>query len=259
MSCQQRKTGHAPSKGVLFMPPRGIPSLVLVSSSALLIGCAMSGNYQSARTLEKGTSNFGLTFSINTIIQDSSSVTLPNIIPELDFHTGITPDLELGGRISVGAMGIEGDVKYRFFHNDNVHLAVAPAVSYQGLVAVSGTALRVPLIATFDLSERFALNTALFGSYTHYTANKIEGEDYFSAMLGDIGVFGFSAGPEIRGEVFYIRPMVEVSYHRPFNEGSESAMSDFSMVGVIVNFGWVLGREKRQLDRIEEKIDRMKK
>ena len=111
-------------------------------------GCLMAGNYHTAKTLEKGTSQFGMTFSGTqytytttdsaTNTTKSATFVLPNIIPEITYHIGMTVDVEAGGRVAIGSLGGEFDVKWRFFHNDKLHLAVAPAIGAQAFVLIEG-------------------------------------------------------------------------------------------------------------------------
>src|ERR1044072_9003404 len=115
--------------------------------AVLASGCLMAGNYHTARTLEKGTSSFGLTFSATKYSFDyettdsagnpqkeTISFAIPNLLPELTYHIGISDNAEAGGRLALGSLGGEFDIKYRFLHNDKLHLAVAPAISYQAFI-----------------------------------------------------------------------------------------------------------------------------
>ncbi|HEX2685917.1 MAG TPA: hypothetical protein VHN14_04835, partial [Kofleriaceae bacterium] len=152
-------------------------------------GCLMSGNYHSAKTLGKGESQVGLTFSTTRYEQvktDSNGTTttdaivLPNIIPEITYHIGMTDDLEVGGRVSLGALGLEGDVKYRLFKSDKLHLAIAPAINYQAFIVLQGVGVRLPGILTYELADNLDFTAAVFGSTTHYS------------IPGDLGSSDFS-------------------------------------------------------------------
>jgi len=216
------------------------------------IGCAMSGNYQTARTLEKGTSDVGLTFGIDNLFTDTAKgVVLPGLIPEVTFHTGLTDDIELGGRVALGALGIEGDVKYRFYHNDKLHLAVNPAFGYQAFILAQGISARLPFLATYEVSKSFSLNAVVFGNYGNLASSLISGKD---STLEQTIYTGLSIGPEFRGEVFYIRPAIE--YSRVFSFVN-SQVNQSNRINFNIHFGWIMGQEKKQLNRIENKMEKL--
>ena len=91
-------------------------------------GCLMAGNYHTAKTLEKGTSAFGMTFSATkysfkydstttdpntgqtTTEKKSVDFALPNLLPELTYHIGVSDNMEAGGRVSLGSLGGGGTV-----------------------------------------------------------------------------------------------------------------------------------------------------
>src|SRR6185436_17663229 len=107
----------------------------------------------SAKTLGKGESQVGLTFSATRYDEvktnsdnttTTESIVLPELLPEITYHIGMTDDVEVGGRVALGALGLEGDVKYRFFKSDKLHLAIAPAVSYQAFIILQGVGFRLP-------------------------------------------------------------------------------------------------------------------
>jgi hypothetical protein len=212
----------------------------------------MTGSYHSARTLEPGTSSVGLTLGINQISTESGSITLPTVLPEITFHTGVAENMEVGGRIALAALGIEGDFKYRYLKTGRLHLAMDPAIGYQGLVFMKGVTFGLPMIGTLDMSKNFSLNGALFGRYAHYSASDSSLDDAVKNIFGDALMVGGAFGPDIRGETFFIRPMVEYARVIP---AANAAWKAWNRVSVAVHFGWIMGREKQQLDRIEKKID----
>jgi hypothetical protein len=219
-------------------------------------GCMMTGSYHSARILEPGTSNFGLTFGVNQFQVDSTSVFFPNLIPEITFHTGIAKNMELGGRIALGSLGLEGDFKYRFLHADKLHLAMVPAIGYQGLLIMKGVTFSLPMVATIDLAKSFSITAAGFGRYAKYSSSSGDEslDSALTAIVGDAFMYGGSFGPEISGETFFFRPTIEFARIVP---AAGADWSGYNRVSVAVHLGWILGREKQQLDRIEKKIDKI--
>jgi hypothetical protein len=217
-------------------------------------GCVMTGSYNSAKTLEPGTSSFGLTFGINEFRIADKNYSYPSIIPEIAFHTGAAENLEMGGRIALAALGLEGDAKYRFFHTASLHLAVNPAVGYQAFITLKGVTASLPLIATYDLSNRFSLTVAGFGRYSHFNISDTSADNPLPDFFGNKVIYGGSFGPEVHGETFFFRPMVEVAHVVPVGDRNKK---EWNRVSVAVHLGWILGREKQQLDRIEKKIDKI--
>src|SRR5262245_28462724 len=178
-----------------FWSPWSFTQLGLLVTGLLISagGCLMSGNYHSAKTLGKGESQFGLTFSTTryeTTTDDgmggteTEAIMLPTVIPEITYHVGVADNVEVGGRVSPAALGVEGDVKFRFLQSDKLHLAVAPAVSYQAFVVLQGIGARLPAILTYELADNFDFTAAVFGSTTKYSEASNDGDfDTFRGTL----------------------------------------------------------------------------
>jgi hypothetical protein len=234
----------------------------LVVLAVLSTGCLMSGNYHSARTLEKGTGAVGMTFSVTRYTDvdcDTMSgtctrdqITLPSWLPEFTYHLGITDDLELGGRIAPGSLGIEGDLKYRILHGDSLHLAIGPSLGYQGAILYDATYAKLPVIATFDLADNFSLTAGAFVG----TADFNGADDEFDVFDGTLASTGAFLGVELRTETMLVRPGVEwTEYVADF--GSDPDFDGFRTFGVVAHFAIITGTEKKQLNRMERKLDRV--
>jgi hypothetical protein len=230
-------------------------------------GCLMSGNYHSAKTLSKGESQVGITFSATRYDLESTdssggttteSIVLPNVIPEVTYHIGMAEDLEVGGRVSLGALALEGDFKYRFLKSDKLHLAIAPAVSYQAFIVLQGVGFRLPAIATFELADNVDFTAALFGSTTRYTVPGDSTDSDFDRFRGTLLSTGGALGFDLHGETFSIRPAIELTrYVANLSSDTDSASESFNTVNFLVHLAWTGGREKKQLDRIERKLDNL--
>ena len=72
---------------------------------------------------------------------------------------------------------------------------------------------------------------------------------------GTLGAVGAAIGFDLRGETFVIRPAVEFTDYE-WDFGGDSHRR-FSTVNVLVHWAMILGREKKQLNRMERKIDRI--
>jgi hypothetical protein len=225
-------------------------------------GCLLAGNYHSARTLGKGESHFGLNFATITYESrdqsgDVDSITLPSLIPELTYHVGLSDDLEVGGRVGLAQLALEGDIKYRLLQSDQLHIAIAPAISVQSLIITTGTSAVLPGIATIELSDNVAITGSLFGRVTRYSSVDIDDSDEdLSVFSGSLFGTGASFGVEFRGEQFLFRPGFEYTRYA-LDFGDEDDFSGFNTFSLVVHVGFIGGREKKQLDRIEEKLDRL--
>jgi hypothetical protein len=257
------KLGRAVVKGrsKMYMFQRITLFLCMIGLGAGATGCLLAGNYHSAKTLEKGESSFGLTFSATTYeftdgdTGDVTRVQIPSLIPEITYHVGLSDNLEVGGRVGLAQLALEADLKYRFYRSDKLHLAVAPSIGGQSFIVISGTMLRLPGIATYEISDNVAITGALFGSTTSFSAVNGSGDDGFGAFSGSLVSSGGAIGLEFSGETFSIRPGVEFTrYLASFND---EQFEPFNTINAMVHLSFIFGREKKQLDRIENKIDTM--
>jgi hypothetical protein len=217
----------------------------LCAPLALATGCLMAGNYHTAKTLDKGLSQTGLTFSATRYEKTQTdgngntttvAAAIPNILPELTYHLGVADNLEAGGRVSLGALGGELDLKYRFLHNDKLHLAVAPAVSYQAFVVIEGVGVRLPGILTYELSDMLDFNAAAFVSQSHWTTAGSNSSD-FSTFKGDLTATGAAIGFDLHGETLSIRPSVEFTRYVA-NVGNSGTFDPFNTVNFLVHIAW---------------------
>ncbi|MBK9033821.1 MAG: hypothetical protein IPL61_21565 [Myxococcales bacterium] len=225
----------------------------------------MSGNYHSAKTLNKGESEVGVTFSAtryestttdpNTGQTETGAVVLPNLIPEISYHIGMADDVEVGGRVGLGSLALEGDVKYRFYKSEKLHLAIAPAISYQSMIIIQGVGLRLPAILTYQLADNMDFTAAVFGSTTKYSnVDSSDSDNSLGTFGGSLVSTGGAVGFDLHGETFSIRPAIEFTRYVARLDDTDGS-SDFSTFNFLVHIAWIGGKEKQQLNRIEKKID----
>lgn len=251
--------------------------VVAILAIVFLPGCClMLGNTQSARTLEKGTGEVGMTFGATSYQfetttvdpntgnpeKENLTVTYPVMIPEIPFGVAVTDDVTIGGRVAPQSLGLEGNVKWRFFHADRLHMAIMPSFNYQSWLLVQGVGARLPLLVTYDLNDNFAFTTAINAAYSDWSFAdedfEPDDDDEGQAVWnGSIASFGMSAGMEIHTESFFLRPAIEFNrYQQNFNDDFEDSFEPFNSVGFMINIGFVIGKTKKQLDRMEQKLDR---
>jgi hypothetical protein len=234
-------------------------ALVTLGTTAALLapGCMPVSNYHSARTLGDGESSWGMTFSSTTYkdVDDTTNeqtrATIPGIIPEFTYHIGLSDDVEFGGRVAPGFLYGELDLKYRFLHNDRTHMAIAPAIGQMAFI-VAITAIRLPIILTYELNDKVALNTGVAGSAWVVSDNGDTGDDNPFQVGDDFlqTATGF-VGLDIQGRTAYIRPTLEIT------RGLLGDDTDFEMVQVSVHFGFISGRELKKLDQMQDQLDRI--
>lgn len=243
---------------------------LLVAVALFCTACPSSGVYRNAKTADPGVSDFGLSWNVtrltNSKVKDNQTgetessddnFIVPKIVPEVNFHVGIVDNVEAGGRIDISSGLLELDAKYRFFHNDKVHLAVQPAIGYQSLFFIEGYKASLPLIATYEIVEFFSVTAFGYGQYVSLSPTNDDsdvGYEYDGVNVGGGAAFTFE------GETFYFTPMIEYSKAISDTETNvdgqtASAETELSFVIVSINLGWYLGKEKQQLDRLENKID----
>lgn len=257
-------------------------SLLFVTSGC----CLMLGNSQVAKTVEKGTAELGLTFGSTSYqieqqkaffddpdtpedeTEETEGVTYsyPVILPEIPFGVAVTDDVMIGGRIAPQSLGLEANVKWRFLHADKLHMAILPSVHYQSWLLVSGSGFRLPLLVTYDVNDNFSFTTSVHGSYTswdfadeEFDPDDAEDEDEGQLVWnGGLAAFGMGAGVSIHGETFFFRPTFEFNrYQSNLDDEFEESFEPFNSFGVMITVGFVIGRTKQQLDRIERKIDNL--
>jgi hypothetical protein len=208
-------------------PWRRLAQLAFAPLLPLLAACPTPGVYRTARTLNPGQLDVGTMVSVShfespgvtstqsgmMVTGPSSSGTLPSPVPEFSLHYGIVDDLEVGGRVALGAFLAELDLKLRLVGNRDsaTNLAIAPSIGYAPhygaippafLLITEGPRATFPLILTEDISRRVALNFAAYVSYRRMPPENSSTNVYIAG--GNLGV-------EIRLSRGYVMPMIDVS------------------------------------------------
>lgn len=236
--------------------------LLSMAAVGLWAGCLPVGNYHSARTLGEGESSVGIAFSATTYTlteQDpdtgeleSSSLTVPGVIPEVAYHIGVTDDFELGGRVAAGFLYAEIDGKYRFLHSQGLHLAVAPAVGQAFALVGTITTVRLPLLFTYELHPRFAFNAGVNATVFQVSSVDSDSDLPFTSDDGSLTTGGFSLGLEIVGDTAFVRPSIEIA-RALYGEGDRE--DPLQIATVVLHFGTISGRELKRLDEMDRKLD----
>ncbi len=228
--------------------------LLLLPLAVLTVGCIpLAGVPQTARPLGKGVSSHTTSAMVVTYEDksDDGSITERLTFPAVEYayRIGVTDDLDVGARITMGGLGIEA--KWRFLHTGTLHLAVAPDLGYVPLGTVGGYWSTLPVIATVDLADNLSVNAGVFLRGAQFDNVDPDSTSSFSGRLGGVGG---ALGLELRGEVFAIRPTLEAIHYETVSDGEGGA---FNLFLVSIHFERISGREKQQLNRIENKLDQV--
>lgn len=246
-------------------------TITLLAAALLSTGCLTTGMYRTADVLPPDEGDFALGFSVVRATVDepedpmdptaggSETFTYPNLVPEISYHYGMAEDVEIGGRIALGAGMIELDTKYRFLHTPGLHVAVQPAIGYRSLGFIEGFHASLPVILTREVRPRMSLNASVFGTYSNFSAtDDFDSEDLDFA--GDTVMVGGGVGVQFRTRgSFHFMPALEVQ-RSVYRGGDVSDAPDITAVIFGVAIGWGANERARkvdqQLDRIEQKLDR---
>jgi hypothetical protein len=253
-----RRNGKERSNSV--RQARSALAVVLPLSYGLLCACQSPALVRTARTLPEGGSDISLSLNLTRVsLREDviggapiplSEFNLPNPIPDVSYDHGVSDDLELGARLSLGSGLIEARAKLRFIEaaNGTLHLALAPAAGYRVLALVNGPVLTLPLIVTYDLSPGMSLSGGPVVSYASYSV-----PESFDAgdldLAGDTLYAGGGLGIEFRPAFgLHVMPAVEVQ-RSVSRRGDVENLPVIDMLFFGVTFGWGSQRERAREPR----------
>lgn len=246
-----------------------LTAVALVALVATAAGCPSAAIHRTARTLDPGqseiaaTANVGLTgFSApasNGAPATSATMALPGVVPVLSYHMGVFENFEFGANISPLTLSIDLDSKWRVarLFDNRLHIALQPTVGLNALLLAWGASGTLPVIATFDITDMFSVSGWGYGR-----AGQIRmvpgSSDYSVTSIGA----GLGAGIELRGDSFFVMPLVEANTGFNFfgNNFSTYMRTDVVQFGVAIGYhGDLLRLMNRKLDKIDGKVDRLEK
>jgi hypothetical protein len=233
---------------------RSALAVALPLGYGLLLACQSPALVRTARTLPEGGSDISLSLNLTRVsLREEviggapiplSDFNLPNPIPDVSYDYGLTDDLELGARLSLGSGLIEARTKLRFIEaaNGTLHVALAPAAGYRVLALVNGPVLTLPLIVTYDLSPGMSLSGGPVMSYASYSVP----ESFDTGDLdlaGDTLYAGGGLGIEFRPALgLHVMPAVEVQ-RSVSRRGDVENLPVIDMLFFGVTLGWGSRRE----------------
>jgi len=245
----------------------------LCGALPLWLGCQSPALVRTARTLPEG--GHDLAFSVNVSRVSLAPVevegtrvplqdfNLPNPVPDVLYDYGLTDDVELGGRLSLGSGLAELHATLRFVEaaTGTLHMALGPAVGYRALALVNGPVLSLPLIVTYDFNPGMSITGGPVVSYASYS---VPG----SLDLGDLDISGRTLyagggiGLEFRPALgMHLMPAVEVQRSVSRSGQLENLpVIDMLFFGVTLGFGSPRGTAAApppapSLERPEEPIE----
>lgn len=217
--------------------------------AALLSSCQSPALVRTARTLPAGEGDLALSFNLTRVslrakelegvpvpLQDFN---LPNPIPDVLYNRGLSDDIELGGRLSLGSGLLELNAKLRYLRTARgaLHLAVAPALGYRVLGLVNGPVLTLPWLVTYDLSPTLSLSGGPLLSYASYSVP--DSLDFGDLDLGGNTLYaGGGLGIQFRPALgLHVMPALEVQ-RSVWRGGRAEDLPVIDALFLGVTFGW---------------------
>lgn len=139
--------------------------VLALSGVAALLGlgaaCSTLSTLHGARTLEPGQVQAGVGLTLQRGANPLSNAGLPLPQAEVAVRVGVSPDVDVGARLYL--LGTGFDVRYRFFQQDRLHLAVAPGLSgfwlpISDLARQGSVEVVAPLVAEYALKPWLAVS-----------------------------------------------------------------------------------------------------
>jgi hypothetical protein len=209
--------------GWRYAPWRGgfYPALALFA----VAGCQSPALLRTARTLPAGGNDLSLSFNLSHVsahvVDDANtlaravptSFNYPNPVPDILYSHGMSDDVELGARVSLGSGLFELDAKVRYLETaqNRLHAALAPALGYRVLGIVNGPVVTLPALITYDVSPWWSLSGGVLASYASYDVARGLSSDEAN-LSGNTWYLGGGAGVELRGGRFHVMPAVELQH-----------------------------------------------
>ena len=223
--------------------------LSLLSATVLALGCQSPALVRSARTLPAGGDDLSLSVTLTRVslrpvdvegtrlpLQDFN---LPNPIPDVLYDHGLTDDVQIGARLSLGSGLIEARSMLRVVHtaNGKLHVALAPAAGYRVLALVNGPVFSVPAIVTYDLSPNMSLTGGPLVAFASYSVPRAL--DAGEPDLGGSSLYaGGGVGLELRPAFgLHVMPALEVQ-RSVWRGGRAQQLPVVDMVFFGLTFGW---------------------
>jgi hypothetical protein len=225
------------------------PVAGLVVYLALALGCQSPALVRSARTLPAGGDDLSLSVALTRVslrpveVEGTSlpleDFNLPNPIPDVLYDHGVTDDVQLGARLSLGSGLIEARSMFRVVHaaTGTLHVALAPAVGYRALGLVNGPVFSLPLIATYDLNPGMSLTGGALVSFASYSVPRAL-DAGAPDLHGDTLYAGGGLGIELRPVPgLHLLPALEVQ-RSVWRRGRALDLPVVDLVFFGLTFGW---------------------
>lgn len=158
-------------------------------STLLMLGLALAGcispvHTRSARVLAVDENEVGASLSGAQLMAEATEWfdgtsapakksatdhTLVNFAPELSYHRGLLPNLEVGARIGGAGLLAEFDSQYRFLNHSHgiggVHMAVGLQAGRQFAETVAGSRVLIPVRATLQVAGSVGITLGLHAGW----------------------------------------------------------------------------------------------
>ena len=263
--------------------------LMFLGLAAATSACFSPAQVRSARTLEPGEHEVGVTLSgayghatgvtwYNGTSTDStkpaSTLSKINGAPELAYHYGIIDNLEAGVRLGGGAALLEADAGYRFarigFGGGVLHATTGAIVGVSQAKAIAGGRALLPVRATWDITPSWGLT---LGGHVGYRWVNLDAVNPHSVPenideLGDgmrwmMGNSGLSWGGGLSGDwhddEWVCRFFAE--FDTWSGQIGEGKLSDYAVHVVQAGFavGYKFGKDAAALRKAHDDLDALTK
>jgi hypothetical protein len=230
------------------------------SMAALGLSCQSPALVRTARTLPEGGKDLSFSLNLTRVSLAETRVNgvtlplrdfnLPNPIPDVSFDYGVTNDVELGGRVSLGSGLLEARSKLRIIEalDDSLNISLAPAAGYRTLGLVNGPVFTLPLIITYDLNRGMSLSGGPVASFASYRVPQSLNFSDDPNISGDTLYAGWGLGIEFRPAFgIHVMPAFEVQ-RSIVRHGDVDNLPVIDMLFFGVTFGWGSRRPARRED-----------
>jgi hypothetical protein len=207
--------------------------ILVVIALSVTLGCSTLATLDGARPLEPGAAQFGVGVSVQRggTPLSYSGIPIPQV--ELAARFGIAPDVDFGLRAYL--LGAAFDVRYRVWHRDRLHLAVAPGMAGLWIPGIAGAAgqgsveWRVPVTGEVEAADWISIaGGPRFILRDQWNSVAFPSGDA-KGLVGRLDVFaGGGARVELHGRALFVGFGGDV-YVQPVRHGgvSWSVGSDF--------------------------------
>ena len=259
---------------------------VMLPLALLFSGCISPVHTRSARVLAPGENEVSASLSAAQLMaqetqwfdgtsepskKPATSHGLANVAPELSYHRGLLPNLELGARIGGAGLLAEAEGQYRFLSHAHglgvVQMAAGLQAGRQFSAAVAGSRVVVPLRITLQVSGAVGITLGLHGGWRWVDQPAVDPQllaDKIDPLLWVQGKDGLELGAgllaDYHSDDWVGRLGLEVSRWNG-QVGAQGKLSDYgiTVVQAVLSFGRTWGKDAAEVRKSAEDLESLTK